>query len=253
MSYKIDLSHQPGVPLTQQLVDRFARAIDDGLLAPGEKLPTTRELARDAAVNHLTAARVYRRLAELGYVTAAVGRGTFVRALPPVTQGPAGGDWQIAALPPRPASWRELAPAHPAGRDAPGGAGRRRDARGRAPRPGGVPDGRAARNRRRRLRGRGRRGARLRRRGGPAGAPPRARGARRAPGLRRLRRRDRRDVRRAPGRRPRRAHRARARRHLLRRVALVRRLPRLARGDGRARARRAGRRGRARRRRARAP
>src|SRR4051795_13728551 len=107
MSYKIDLSHQPGVPLTQQLVDRFARAIDDGLLAPGEKLPTTRELARDAAVNHLTAARVYRRLAELGDVTAAVGRGAFVRALPPVTQGPAGEDWQIAALPPRTASWRE--------------------------------------------------------------------------------------------------------------------------------------------------
>ena len=32
-------------------------------------------------MNHLTAARVYRRLAELGYVTASVGRGTFVRSL----------------------------------------------------------------------------------------------------------------------------------------------------------------------------
>src|SRR4051794_5420834 len=107
MSYKIDLSHHPGLPLTQQLVERFARAIDDGLLAPGEKLPTTRELARDAEVNHLTAARVYRRLAELGYVTASVGRGTFVRALPPVVQGAPDEDWQIAALPPRTTSWRE--------------------------------------------------------------------------------------------------------------------------------------------------
>ena len=74
MSYKIDLSElerDGATSLTQQVVDRFAAAIESGELEPGEKLPPTRELARAVGVNHLTAARVYRRLAELGYVTAA--------------------------------------------------------------------------------------------------------------------------------------------------------------------------------------
>ena len=67
--YKLDLSHfdrDSGSSLTQQLVDAFSRAIDAGDLALGEKLPTTRELAAEAGVNHVTADRAYRRLAELG-------------------------------------------------------------------------------------------------------------------------------------------------------------------------------------------
>src|SRR5882724_8049954 len=107
MSYNLDLSdldREGAVSITQQLVERFTGAIDDGLLEPGEKLPTTRALAAEAGVNHLTAARVYRRLAELGYVTASVGRGTFVRSVPPGT-APAedddSEDWQLAVLPER--------------------------------------------------------------------------------------------------------------------------------------------------------
>jgi DNA-binding transcriptional MocR family regulator len=110
MSYKIALSdlHRGGeVSLTQQLVDRFAAAIEAGELDPGEKLPTTRALAADAGINHLTAARVYRRLAELGYVTASVGRGTFVRTLMPDAEERHGDDWQIYALPDRPLTYAE--------------------------------------------------------------------------------------------------------------------------------------------------
>lgn len=101
MSYKIDVSDldQPGRSLTGELVQRFADAIEDGRLGPGDRLPATRELAEQAGVNPLTAARVYRRLAELGYVTAAVGRGTFVRALPPFASDELDDDWQAAALP----------------------------------------------------------------------------------------------------------------------------------------------------------
>src|SRR5215218_2544307 len=65
--------------VTRQLVAAFAAAIEDGRLGPGDKLPPTRALAEAAGINHLTAARVYKRLAEEGYVTAQVGRGTFVR------------------------------------------------------------------------------------------------------------------------------------------------------------------------------
>src|SRR3712207_4713875 len=101
MSYKWDLSdidRGAATSLTQQLVDLVARRIDAGELEPGEKLPPTRELAAAAGVNHLTAARVYRRLAELGYVTAAVARATFVRTVPPMPANGETDDWQPAGV-----------------------------------------------------------------------------------------------------------------------------------------------------------
>src|SRR3954447_18410387 len=110
MSHKInlsDLDRQGSSSITQQLVDRFTAAIEAGELEPGEKLPTTRALAAEAGVNHLTAARVYRRLAELGYVTASVGRGTFVRTLVPAASDEQGDDWQVWAMPDRPQTYPE--------------------------------------------------------------------------------------------------------------------------------------------------
>ena len=110
MSYKIDLSdlqREGDVSLTQQLVDRVVAAIESRALEPGAKLPPTRTLAADAGINHLTAARVYRRLAEEGYVTASVGRGTFVRALTPAAADERGDDWQAYVLPDRPATYQE--------------------------------------------------------------------------------------------------------------------------------------------------
>jgi DNA-binding transcriptional MocR family regulator len=110
MSYKLnlsDLERGGDVSITQQLVDRLTAAIDAGELEPGSKLPPTRELAAEAGVNHLTAARVYRKLAELGYVTAQVGRGTFVRTLAPASSASHGDDWQVYALPPEDISYSE--------------------------------------------------------------------------------------------------------------------------------------------------
>ena len=111
MSYNIDLSdidRDGERSVTRQLVDRFAALIDGGELEPGTKLPTTRGLAEQAGINPLTAARVYRRLGELGYTTATVGRGTFVRVRPP-RRGASDADetWQLAALPPRSATYAE--------------------------------------------------------------------------------------------------------------------------------------------------
>jgi DNA-binding transcriptional MocR family regulator len=110
MSYKVDLSdleREATLSVTQQLVDRFSAAIEAGDLAPDSKLPPTRELAAEAGVNHLTAARVYRKLAELGYVTAQVGRGTFVRTLAPASSTFQGDDWQVYALPQEDVSYSE--------------------------------------------------------------------------------------------------------------------------------------------------
>jgi DNA-binding transcriptional MocR family regulator len=110
MSYKFDLSdlkRDGDVSITQQLVDRISAAIESGELEPASKLPPTRQLAGAAGVNHLTAARVYRKLAELGYVTAQVGRGTFVRSLVPDGSASYGDDWQVYALPQDETSYSE--------------------------------------------------------------------------------------------------------------------------------------------------
>src|SRR5215218_8704215 len=91
MSYKqrlFDLDREGSRSLTRQIVDAFAEAIAAGELGSGERLPPTRELAELAGVNHLTAARAYRRLAELGLVAGRVGSGTFVRAAAPVAGEP---------------------------------------------------------------------------------------------------------------------------------------------------------------------
>jgi DNA-binding transcriptional MocR family regulator len=101
MSYKLELSQlkrETDASINAQLVELVRSAIERGELQPGEQLPTTRALAEQAGVNHLTVVRAYRRLAREGYVTAARGRGTFVRQAPRAT--PAGdGRWQHAVLP----------------------------------------------------------------------------------------------------------------------------------------------------------
>src|SRR4051794_41953170 len=107
MSYTIDLSdidREGEESITAQIAERIRSTIDSGALAPGDKLPSTRAMAEQAGVNHLTAVRVYRRLAEEGYVTAGLRRGTFVRpGAPPAAAGDKRG-WAAAGLsrpPPR--------------------------------------------------------------------------------------------------------------------------------------------------------
>ena len=111
MSYNfgvLDLKRDGETSITQQLVDHVARLVDSGELEPGAKLPATRALAADAGINHLTAVRVYRRLAELGYVTAAVGRGTFVRRSAPAAAAALDDDdWQLGMLAPRAPSYAD--------------------------------------------------------------------------------------------------------------------------------------------------
>jgi 2-aminoadipate transaminase len=102
MSYIIDLSDIDRAgeeSITAQIAERIRSAIEGGHLGPGDKLPSTRALAEQAGVNHLTAVRVYRRLAEEGYVSSGVGRGTFVRSVPPPAAADDEGIWQHAVLP----------------------------------------------------------------------------------------------------------------------------------------------------------
>ncbi|MBL4766832.1 MAG: PLP-dependent aminotransferase family protein [Rhodobacteraceae bacterium] len=66
------------VPFYRQLDASLRRLILDGTLAPGQKLPSTRELALDLGVSRITVKSVYEQLVAEGYALAKTGAGTFV-------------------------------------------------------------------------------------------------------------------------------------------------------------------------------
>lgn len=68
-----------GQPVYQQIAAQFRAEIEAGRLAPGDRLPTIRELARTLGVNRDTVGLAYDELARAGLIEATVGRGTFVR------------------------------------------------------------------------------------------------------------------------------------------------------------------------------
>jgi GntR family transcriptional regulator len=68
------------VPISRQIADQVATLCASGLLRPGERLPSVRELARELAVNQNTILRVYERLCGEGLLEMRHGQGTFVAA-----------------------------------------------------------------------------------------------------------------------------------------------------------------------------
>lgn len=72
---KADLLNRPAY---LSLADQFARAIADGMLAPGTKLKPHRELAFDLGLSVQTVSRAYNDLIRRGLVAGRVGSGSFV-------------------------------------------------------------------------------------------------------------------------------------------------------------------------------
>ncbi len=95
---------RPQLPLVTRpkyaaLAEALAQDIAAGAVAPGERLPTQRELADAAGVTVPTVTRAYAVAARRGLITATVGRGTFVRgSRHALDDGPL--DLSINALPP---------------------------------------------------------------------------------------------------------------------------------------------------------
>lgn len=69
-----------GVPIYLQIIEQIKRSVALGVLAPGEQLPTVKQLALDLTVNPNTVARAYRDLERDEVIETAPGRGSFVRA-----------------------------------------------------------------------------------------------------------------------------------------------------------------------------
>ncbi|HXH81471.1 MAG TPA: GntR family transcriptional regulator, partial [Candidatus Tectomicrobia bacterium] len=85
----VPLDRGNGVPLARQIQVHLERLIAEGLLAPGVKLPATRELAEALGVNRGTVALAYEELVAAGLARAHVGQGTFVAERPGAATGPA--------------------------------------------------------------------------------------------------------------------------------------------------------------------
>lgn len=82
----VTIDGRSGVPLYRQIIDQILIAVSTGLLKPGDKLPTVRQLAIDTQVNPNTVSRAYRELEIHGAVTMQRGTGTFVAGDPPAAR-----------------------------------------------------------------------------------------------------------------------------------------------------------------------
>lgn len=78
----LDINPRASDPIYLQIIRGVKSAVARGLLLPGEKLSSVRELATELAVNHNTVARAYQELERDKVIEVIVGRGTFVSLNP---------------------------------------------------------------------------------------------------------------------------------------------------------------------------
>ena len=74
----IQIDSKSGVPFYRQIIEQVKFAISLGDLAPGDRLPTVRQLAVDLSINPNTVIRAYRQLEIEGVLETHQGSGTFV-------------------------------------------------------------------------------------------------------------------------------------------------------------------------------
>jgi GntR family transcriptional regulator len=77
------LSKTSEVPAREQLATQIMLGVVSGDFAPGEKLPSTRELARRLRIHANTVSAAFQDLEERGWLEARRGSGVYVRETPP--------------------------------------------------------------------------------------------------------------------------------------------------------------------------
>lgn len=79
----LQLDFRSGLPIYTQIVNQIQSQLVNGILKPGDQLPTVRALALELRVNFNTVARAYRILDEAHIISTQQGRGTFITEIPP--------------------------------------------------------------------------------------------------------------------------------------------------------------------------
>ena len=82
----VHLDYRDIRPIYAQIVDGFREQIATGVLQPGEKLPSVRDLAATLAINPNTIQRAYRQLEMEGWIVTMQGKGCFVCKMPAISQ-----------------------------------------------------------------------------------------------------------------------------------------------------------------------
>jgi GntR family transcriptional regulator/MocR family aminotransferase len=86
----IALDHRSRIPMYRQLYDWFRKAVTDGQLRPGHRVPSTRSLASELNISRIPVLQAYEQLLAEGYFETFVGAGTCVAAsIPDETLSPA--------------------------------------------------------------------------------------------------------------------------------------------------------------------
>lgn len=75
---ELRIDSRSGLPAYLQIVQQVKHALRLGLLAPGEQMPTIRELVASLAINPNTIMKAYRELELEGLIGGKPGLGTFV-------------------------------------------------------------------------------------------------------------------------------------------------------------------------------
>ncbi len=79
----LNLDVRSGLPIYTQIVNQIQSQLANGILKPGDQLPTVRALAQELRVNFNTVARAYRILDEAHIISTQQGRGTYIIEKPP--------------------------------------------------------------------------------------------------------------------------------------------------------------------------
>jgi GntR family transcriptional regulator len=74
----LQLDFHSGLPIYTQIVNQVQSQLANGVLKPGDQLPTVRALAQELRVNFNTVARAYRILDEARIISTQQGRGTYI-------------------------------------------------------------------------------------------------------------------------------------------------------------------------------
>jgi GntR family transcriptional regulator/MocR family aminotransferase len=80
------LSQQENMPLHRQLYEAMRRAILDGKLSAGDRLPSSRELTQDLGLSRNTVVAALNQLSVEGYLVSRVGSGTYINDNLPKSQ-----------------------------------------------------------------------------------------------------------------------------------------------------------------------
>lgn len=79
---KIRVDFRSSEPAYAQIARQVEEMVRSGQLAPGDQLPTVREMAIDLRINFSTVARAYKQLDEQRLISTQRGRGTYIEAQP---------------------------------------------------------------------------------------------------------------------------------------------------------------------------